>query len=119
MPESINIFVATNADVLSEPFLCYIPFGKRPDRYLFDKQQPLKHPADLREVTRVKFVSPHAESASKELKAMVNASAIARSAGCAIELCLGEEYFLELGFDRELKGQQIDFRTELPLKFCW
>ncbi|MGL5871796.1 MAG: hypothetical protein ACRC2R_05405 [Xenococcaceae cyanobacterium] len=42
---------------------------------------------------------------------MVNAS--------AIELCLGEEYFLELGFDRELKGQQIDFRTELPLKFCW
>jgi hypothetical protein len=111
LPESLNIFVATNADVLTEPFLFYIPFGKRPDRYLFDKQQPLKHAAGLREVTRVKFVSPHAESASEELFAMVNAS--------AIELSLGEKYFLELGFDRELKGQQIDFQTELPLRFCW
>jgi hypothetical protein len=110
LPESMNIPVATNADVLTEPILFYLSFAQRPDRYPSNQQQPIKHAAGLREVTRVKLVTPHAESASDELKAMINAS--------AIELHLGEEYLLELGFDRELQGKQQDFRPELPLIFC-
>src|SRR5439155_22498135 len=88
--------VATNADVLTEPMLCYLAFGQRPDIYPAAKRQPLEHAAGLREITRVELVSPHAGGPSPELRAVTHAD--------LVRLRSGTRYLVELGFDGELKG---------------
>lgn len=70
-----------------------------------------EHAAGLREVTRAELVTPYADSLSPELKAIVNVH--------LIRLRLGAEYLVELGFDGELQGQQIDCRPLLPLIWRW
>lgn len=111
LPESLSILVTTNADVLTEPMLFYLGFGQRQDTYPAAKSQPLNHAVGLCEVTRVDLVSPHANSPSLELQAMVNNNLIG--------LRLGSAYLVELGFDGESQGQQVDFRPMLPLILCW
>jgi hypothetical protein len=111
LPASLNIPVATNAAVLTEPMLFYLAFGQRPDTYPAEKYQPLEHAAGLREVTRAELVTPYADSLSPELKAIVNVH--------LIRLRLGAEYLVELGFDGELQGQQIDCRPLLPFIWRW
>lgn len=111
LPPAMSIPVATNAALLTEPMLFCSPFGQRPDAYTGTKVQPLTHALGLREVTRVTIVSPSASQPSAELQALVHAGWIA--------LRQGSEYRLELGFDGELQGQQMDLRPVLPLLFCW
>ena len=36
-----------------------------------------------------------------------------------LKLRFGEGYWIELGFDGESQGKQIDFRPELPLIITW
>jgi hypothetical protein len=71
----------------------------------------LQHPAGLREVTRVELKIPHADSPSPELAA-VTVPGLAQLRG-------GSQYLVELGFDEELRGQHVDFRPLLPLRFRW
>lgn len=111
LPPSLSISVATNADVLTEPMLFYIPFGKRQDSYPPDKAQPLQHTIPLREVTRVELVTPHANALSPELQSLVDAGLICVRSGTV--------YALELGFDGELHGKQVDFQPMLPLCLSW
>ena len=111
LPATVAIAVGTNSENLTEPMLCQIPFGQRPDRYFELKAQPLNHPLGVREITRVELVSPHADRPSSELQALV--------ATDRIKLRLGAEYLIELGFDGEGKGQQLDLRSELPLILSW
>jgi len=111
LPAPLSIQVATNADVLTEPMLFYLPFAQRSDGYPTGKQPPLRHRAGLREVTRVELTSPHAGSPSPELAA-VTVSGLAQLRG-------GSQYLVELGFDEELRGQQVDFQPLLPLRFRW
>jgi hypothetical protein len=110
LPDSISIAVATNAHLLTEPMLFYLPFGKRPDSYS-DQRQPLHHSARLAEITRVTLVSPYANQLSPELQSMVSSK--------LIEVKQGETYLMELGFDKEKQEQQADFRPTLPLTLSW
>jgi hypothetical protein len=111
LPPTVEIAVGTNSEILTEPMLFQIPFGQRPDRIPAQKAQPLDHPVGLREITRVELVSPEANRPSPELQALV---AIDR-----VELKLGDEYCIELGFDGEVQRQHVDFRPELPLVLSW
>ena len=116
LPPSISIAVGTNSEILTEPMLFQIPFGQRPDQAPVEKAQPLKHPLGLCEITRIEVVLPSAnpgfcEQVSSELQAVVDTH--------RVKLRGGTDYGLELGFDGERQGQQIDFRPELPLIFRW
>jgi len=106
-PETMSIAVATNSDVLTEPMLFQIPYGKRPDRDPAERLQPLNHGVGFREITRVELVSPAANNPSPELQAVIDTN--------QVKLRLGTEYFVELGFDGEVQGKQVDFRPGLPL----
>lgn len=111
LPETLSIAVATNSDLLTEPMLFQIPFGKRPDQYPTEKAQPLKHHVSLREITRVELVSPTADNPSLEFQAAIDTN--------QVNLRGGAEYYVKLGFDGEVQGQQVDFRPELPLIVSW
>jgi hypothetical protein len=111
LPDSLSIPVASNAEVLTEPMLFYLPFRKRQDSYSEDKREPLHHAAGLTEITRTTLVSPHVDSLSPELQAAI--------ASNLIDLRSGETYRLELGFDGEKQGKFADFQPELPLILSW
>jgi hypothetical protein len=108
---TVGIAVGTNSEILTEPMLFQTPFGQRPDRYPAQKAQPLDHPVGFREITRVELVSPAANRPSQELQALVDTD--------RVELRLGEEYCVDLGFDGEVQRQHVDFRPELPLVLSW
>jgi hypothetical protein len=111
LTDNVHISVATNSDVLTEPMLFQIPWGKRPDRYPAEKSPPLEHGVGFREITRVELVSPVANNPSPELQAVIDTN--------QLKLRLGSEYCIELGFDGEMQGKQTDFRPELPLIVSW
>jgi hypothetical protein len=111
LPEAVSIAIATNSDRLTEPMLFQIPFGQRPDRVPAERAQPLEHRTGWQEITRVELVSPVVTQPSPELQTLLYAQ--------IIRLRVGTEYCIELGFDGESQGQQMDFRPDLPLKLCW
>ncbi len=111
LPETLSIAVGTNSDVLTEPMLFQIPFGKRPDQYPAEKAQPLEHRVGLREMTRVELVSPAANNPSPEFQAVIDTN--------QVKLRVGAEYCVELGFDGEVQGHRVDFRPGLPLIVSW
>ncbi|MBD1846889.1 hypothetical protein H6F89_26475 [Cyanobacteria bacterium FACHB-63] len=111
LPLSLSIAVGNNSEILSEPMLFQIPFGKRPDQAPPEKAQPIGHPIGLREITRVEVVSPVASPPSPELQAVLDTG--------QVKLRTGEDYCIELGLDGETQGQQVDFRPELPLILFW
>jgi hypothetical protein len=111
LPESWSFHVGTNASVLKEPMLFYLPFSRRPDSDSAPKRQVVEHAAGLRELTRVELISPHAESLSTAFEALLSTGVVRRRAGAG--------QFVELGFDGESKGRMADFRPGLPIVFCW
>ena len=111
LPKTMSIAVGTNSDVLTEPMLFQTPFGKRPDQYPPEKTQPVEHGVGLREITRIELVSPAANNPSLEFQAVIDTN--------QVKLRVGAEYCVELGFDREMQGQQADFRPGLPLIMSW
>jgi hypothetical protein len=111
LPSPLSIHVATNANMLTEPMLFYLPFARRSDSYPIGKRPPLQHRAGLGEMTRVELVSPHVERLSPEMAAV-------RATGL-VGLRPGAEYLVELGFDGESQGRQQNFRPRLPLVFRW
>ncbi|MBW4618822.1 MAG: VOC family protein [Cyanosarcina radialis HA8281-LM2] len=111
LPDSLSFSMATNASVLTEPMLCYLPFAKRQDSYTDDRRQPMNHIAGLNEMTRLTFVSPHADRLSPELQAMVNSN--------FIQLKHGKNYLVEMGFNGEKQENYADFQPGLPLSLSW
>lgn len=111
LPETLSIAVGSNSDMLTEPMLFQIPFGKRPDQAQPEKAQPLEHPIGLREITRVEVISPVIANSSAEFQAVLDTQQVQRS--------IGSDYCIELGFDGEVQGQQVDFRPRLPLIIIW
>jgi hypothetical protein len=111
LPETVSMAIGTNSEVLAEPMLVEIPFGNRPDQAPPEKVQPLEHPVGVREITRVKIVSPVTTSLSAEFQAVLDT--------LPVKLSLGEDYCMKLVFDGEVQGQQVDFRPGLPLIISW
>ncbi len=111
LPQTTSIAVGTNSEVLTEPMLFQIPFGQRPDRYPTEKLQPLEHSVGWREITRVALIGPYAKGLSPELQAVIDTN--------QMKLRVGIDYCVELGFDGEEQGKQVDFRPQLPLIMSW
>ena len=111
LSDTLSIAVGTNSNVLTEPMLFQIPFGKRPDQYPTEKAQPLKHHVGWREITRIELVSPTADNPSPEFQAVIDTN--------QVRVRVGVEYCVELGFDWEVQGHQVDFRPALPLILSW
>jgi hypothetical protein len=111
LPESWSFQVATNAAVLTEPMLFYLPFLQRPDARPSAERQKLEHEAGLREITRVEMLSPSAESLSPALTAVVSAG--------LVRMRRAKEYLVEVGFDGESLGRVADCRPALPLVLHW
>jgi hypothetical protein len=103
LPETLSIAVATNSEVLTEPMLFQIPFGKRPDQLPPVKAQPLDHPLGFREITRVEIITPVTTAPSPELQIFLDNN--------HIKIRNGLDYCVELGFDGERQGQQMDLRS--------
>jgi hypothetical protein len=110
LADPLCIQIATNVDALVEPMLCHLSFARRPDSYSEARRQPLDHPAGLREVTRVELATP-ATKASPELKAIVKAN--------LVQWRTGPDYHIQLGFDGETLGRNVDCRPALPLSLHW
>ncbi|TYQ31703.1 hypothetical protein [Pseudanabaena sp. UWO310] len=111
LPETMSIVVGTNSNLLNEPLLFQTPFGKRPDQYPPEKAQPLEHRNGLREITRLGMVSPTANNISPEFQAVIDSN--------ILTIREGKDYCMEIGFDGELKGNQLDFCPELPIRLFW
>ncbi|AKG22072.1 hypothetical protein IJ00_13130 [Calothrix sp. 336/3] len=111
LPPTMSIAVGKNSSVLTEPMLFQTPFAQRPDTYPAEKSQPLNHGIGLREITRVELAMPTANARSPELQAVIDTN--------QVRLRIGQENLVELGFDGELQGKQVDFRPELPLLITW
>jgi hypothetical protein len=111
LPPGLSFGIAKNSEVTTEPFLCYLESGKRPDSYPSNRQQPMRHAMGIREITRVSLVSPGASKISPELKAVIEAG--------LIELRHGDNYSIEIGFDGESQQKVMDFQPAVPLVFYW
>jgi hypothetical protein len=111
LPESWSFQVGTNADILTEPMLVFLPFVRRPDSPSAPRRQVMQHAAGMRELTRVEMISPHADRLSSAFEAVLNTGIVRRRSGA--------EYLVELGFDGELKGKAADFRPRLPMVLLW
>jgi hypothetical protein len=111
LPQTMSIEVGKNSPILTEPWLFQTPFGQRPDQYPVEKLQPLDHATGFREITRVELVGPATNPMSPELRAVVNTK--------QVQFREGAEYCMELGFDGEVQGKQVDFRPGLPLVIGW
>ncbi len=111
LPENLTIAVGNNSEILTEPMFFQTPFGQRPDQQTIEKRLPFIHPIGLQEITRTELVTPMADCPSLEMRSVLETD--------QLKLRFGEEYWIELGFDGESQGQQIDFRPELPLIIHW
>jgi Glyoxalase-like domain len=111
LPPHLSIAMGDNSDNLAEPLLFQTPFGKRPDQQPPERAQPLTHPLGLGELTRVTLISPDPSAPSPAWQAVLDTQ--------QVEIVRGDRYGLELGFDGEGQGQQVDFYPQLPLRFAW
>ncbi len=111
LSETLSIAIATNSEVLTEPMLFQIPFGERPNQLPPAKSQPLDHPIGFREITRVEIITPVATTPSPELQTFLDNN--------HFKIRNGLNYCVELGFEDERQGEQIDFQPRLPLIMCW
>lgn len=111
LPESLSFHAGTNAGVLNEPVLFYLPFSRRPDAQSAPKKQVMEHAAGLRELTRIELIGPHGDKLSTAFETLLSTGAVRRRNGT--------EQLIELGFDGESKGRVADFRPGLPIVFIW
>jgi hypothetical protein len=111
LPESWSFQVATNAAVLTEPMLFYLPFLQRPDARPSADRQKVEHGAGLGEITRVELLTPSTNSLSPALTAVLSAD--------LVRIRRSKEYVVEVGFDGESQGRSADFRPALPLVLQW
>jgi hypothetical protein len=112
LPDPLAIAMGANSEVVTEPLLFAMTFGRRPDPDDPSRRQPRDHPAGLRLMTRLQVTSPHRGAPSPELRA-------AEHQCPCLRFVSGSEPLLEVGFDDEATGQSADFRPQLPLVLRW
>jgi hypothetical protein len=110
LPDPLEIQIATNSQVVTEPLLFMLGFGRRPDSAEPARRQPLEHPAGLCAITRILINT--SDSYSNEL-------AILEQRCGWLRLAVGPQPLVEIGFDEESSGRRADFRPALPLVFLW
>lgn len=110
LPKRRRIRVAEDI-TLHEPVWFFLDFGCRPDALSSEEREPLEHPAGLKELTGVILVSPDPDRWSDAGHAVRESK--------LIKVSEGPRHCLELVFDRGRKGEQVDFRFDLPLIVRW
>lgn len=111
LPEGVSIPVATNSNVLHEPMVFYLPFGGRPDAKSPEKQEPLDHPAGLREITGLRLLMPLPEPLSPTMQTLVELGLLAVEES--------ERFALQLKFDQVRQANERSFASTFPLAFRW
>jgi hypothetical protein len=111
LPESWSLQVATNAEVVTEPMLFYLPFLHRPEARPGTEVRKVEHKAGLPEITRVELLTPCGSSLSPALEAVVGTG--------FVRMRTGKEHLVEVGFDGESLGRTADCRPVLPLVLHW
>ena len=111
LPDSWSFHAGTNAGVLNEPVLFYLPFTRRPDSQSAPREQVMDHATGLRELARIELISPHVDGLSPAFEVLLDTGVVRRRDGAG--------HFVELGFDGESKGRVADFRPGLPIVFRW
>lgn len=110
LPSDLEINIAEGAP-LSEPMWFYLSFGSSPGAAPKQNLQPRLHSAGVAEITSVRIAHPK----SNPLSAPASFAAQSR----IITFVAGTTYFLEIGFDHEVKGYSHSFMPMLPLAFKW
>ncbi len=109
VPSPLVVHVGANSDLLAEPMLFYMAFGRRPDQA--GAREPLQHATGFREITSLRLQYPQSVPPSATLRAVLEMEMIA--------VRTGTPALLEIGFDGETQGQSMDFRPGLPLVLHW
>lgn len=104
LPKPLCVWVGQNSDVLAEPFMFYLEFGK-------PKGSAPNHGHGLQTVTRLSVIGCNAAPSDVLVKTVEQTD--------GIEFLPGDKPLMELGFDGEIQGQTMDFRPHLPLRLCW
>ena len=104
LPKPLCVWVGQNSDVLAEPFMCYLEFGK-------PNGSAPNHGHGLQMVTRLSVIGCNAAPSDVLVKTVEQTD--------GIEFLPGDKPLMELGFDGEIQGQTMDFRPHLPLRLCW
>jgi Glyoxalase-like domain len=109
LPAPLCIHVEPGSMSAEVPLLFHLPFGRRPDTRPEPSRQSLRHPAGIREITRVLVHGPG--DPAQETQAAARAGAVAFREGPV--------HLLEIGFDEEHAGLRADLRPLLPLVLLW
>jgi hypothetical protein len=112
LPVPLAIHMAGNSEVMTEPLLFYLAFGRRPDADDPARRQPRVHAAGLQAITRLRIGLAQGGGTSPELRA-------AEEACPGLSFASAGEDLMEVSFDGERKGQAVDFRPALPLVLRW
>lgn len=110
LPDGRRIRVA-EGNTLHEPMWFYFEYGIRPDRWPVEEREPLNHAAGLKELTDLILVAPDPDQWS-------DAGYAVRDSGL-VSVREGNQHCLELVFDGGRRGEQVDFRFDLPLILKW
>lgn len=109
LPSPLVVHVGENSDILAEPMLFYMAFGRRPDQA--NTHEPLEHAVGFREITSLRIQCLQSMPQSVALRAVVEMGIVAVRAGTPA--------LIEIGFDGEAHGQSMDFRPSLTLILHW
>jgi hypothetical protein len=110
LPAPLAIHVGMNSEIVGEPLVFYLPFGRRPDPHDPDpaRRQPRDHPAGMRAITSVTLRGRYLAGPSDLLRAV--------AADCPwLGIEASGENLMELSFDLGRAGKVADFRPDLPL----
>jgi hypothetical protein len=111
LPPGASIPFATNSELTHEPLIFCLPTAVRPDRYPADRQQPVTHPAGLREITQVVLSMPLTQPPSEALRYLHDTGLVL--------LREGEGYSMQIEFDGGKQGEERSFAPGLPLVWRW
>lgn len=110
LPEGDRIRIA-EGNSLHEPMWMFAEHNRRPDSWPAEEREPLAHRIGLNELTELVLVAPDPDQWSDAGYAVWEAG--------LITIREGNQHCLELVFDGGRKGEQVDFRFDLPLILRW
>lgn len=110
LPASLQIDIAASTHP-AEPLIFVIPFGKRPDQLMGDRQQPLEHACGCREITQV-----HIDIVQQ---APLSDAATTLDTEGIVHVHPASEPLATVAFDHGRQGRSLDCRPRLPLRLQW
>lgn len=110
LPAGERIRVAEDGG-LGEPMWFFIGSGRSPKALPAGEREPFGHSAGMKTLSGVTMVCPGTDRWSE-------AGRLIRDSGL-VRVVEGKQYSLELLFDGGKRGEQVDFRFDLPLILKW